>query len=426
MAAVAVAIAGRGGGGETTPGGTPATESIMDVHGLGINPADEALYIATHAGLFRAAPRESSATRVDAPEQDLMGFSIAGPDRFVASGRPGPDMDAPGNLGMIESTDRGRTWKTLSLSGEADLHLLRASGDAAYAYDGTLRASTDGGRTWEERGAPEELIDIAIDPADGEHVLASTGGGVRASSDGGRTWRQTALAAPALLAWPDGAGPFAFHAAGRILRSRDGGAKWEAGGSYQGQRPPSPRMRRARSTSPSATGRSTPRSTPGARGSRAVATEALADGARRGAGRGGAERLRPVHRARHQFDRGRDGADPPRRQRWKVPCTGPSTASSATAAAVRSMISRWTRSPATSSAGSAPIRRSGTPCRSTMSRGRCSPPSWSCATSSAAAAWSTPRASTPSCRGRCCGGCARCRTRADDWQRHVRDGATST
>ena len=235
VAAAAVAIAGGGNGDETTAGGTAATESIADVHGLGVNPADKALYIATHSGLFRSAQAESSATRVDAPEQDLMGFSVAGPDRFVASGHPGPGTDAPANLGMIESTDRGGTWKSLSLSGEADLHLLRASGDTAYAFDGSLRVSTDGGRSWEQRDAPDDLIDIAIDPADGERVLASTGRGVLASPDGGRTWSDTTLAAPALLAWVKGAGPFAIDGKGRVLRSRDGGMKWKAGGAYQGQ-----------------------------------------------------------------------------------------------------------------------------------------------------------------------------------------------
>ena len=236
VAAAAVAIAGGGDDDETTAGGGSAeAQPITDVHGLGVNPADKALYIATHSGLFRSAEGESSATRVDAPEQDLMGFSIAGPDRFVASGHPGSGMDAPPNLGMIESSDRGRTWKTLSLAGEADLHLLRASGDTAYAYDGTLRVSTDGGRTWQEREAPDEVIDIAIDPADADHVLASTGGGVRASSDGGRTWSDTSLDVPVLLAWAEGADPFAIGGDGRVHRSRNGGVKWTASGTYQGQ-----------------------------------------------------------------------------------------------------------------------------------------------------------------------------------------------
>ena len=239
LVVAAAAVALTTGGDDTTPstpGGTATrAESIADVHGLGVNPADNALYIATHHGLFRSAPGESSATRVDAPEQDLMGFSVAGPDRFVASGHPGPDMDAPGNLGFIESTDRGRTWKTLSLAGEADLHLLRASGDRAYAYDGTFRVSTDGGRTWDERKAPDELIDIAIDPADADHVLASTGSGARVSTDGGRSWQDTALEAPVLLAWAEKSGPFAIEGGGRVHSSSDGGSTWRAGGTYQGE-----------------------------------------------------------------------------------------------------------------------------------------------------------------------------------------------
>ena len=236
VAAVAVGVTRAGDEAPSKEGAAAAvTQSIADVHGLGVNPADKALYIATHQGLFRSAPGESSATRVDAPEQDLMGFSIAGPDRFVASGHPGPDMDAPGNLGFIESTDRGRTWKTLSLSGEADLHLLRASGDTAYAYDGRFRVSTDGGRSWEEREAPDELIDVAIDPADANHVLASTGSGVRVSTDGGRTWRETTLKAPVLLAWAGSAGPFAIEGSGRIHNSGDGGSRWKTSGTYRGE-----------------------------------------------------------------------------------------------------------------------------------------------------------------------------------------------
>ena len=238
LVVAAAAVAVTRGGDEAPPavGGAPAeTQPIADVHGLGVNPSDEALYIATHDGLFRSARDESSATRVDGPEQDLMGFSIAGPDRFVASGHPGPGMDAPGNLGVIESTDRGRTWDTLSLSGEADLHLLRASGDTAYAYDGRFRASADGGRTWDERKAPDDLIDVAIDPADTDRILASTGRGVRLSADGGRTWRKTTLEVPVLLAWARSAGPFAIEASGRIHSSRNDGSKWTTGGTYQGQ-----------------------------------------------------------------------------------------------------------------------------------------------------------------------------------------------
>jgi hypothetical protein len=236
VSAGAIALGTRGGEGEGSAGPTGGEAArIADVHGIGVNPADRALYIATHSGLFRSAEGESSATRVPALEQDLMGFSVAGPDRFVASGHPGPGQNAPPSLGLIESTDRGRTWMTVSLAGEADLHVLRASGGRVYAYDGALRVSTDGGRSWQQRGVPGDLIDIAIDPANEARVLASTVGGVRISADGGRTWRETSLEAAVLLAWGETRRPFAIEGDGTVHGSRDGGVTWQSVGTYGGR-----------------------------------------------------------------------------------------------------------------------------------------------------------------------------------------------
>lgn len=235
VATVAVVAALAAGGGDGGGGAASSDEAgqpapIADVHGIGVNPADGALYIATHSGLFRSEPGAASATRVDAPEQDLMGFSVAGADRFVASGHPGPGQSGPSGLGLIESRDRGATWKPISLSG-TDLHLLRAAGDAVYAFDGNLRASADGGRTWEEREVPAELIDLAIDPADGARVLASTGSGVQLSTDAGRTWKPTALKTPVLVAWGRADRPAAVTAEGAIQTSTDGGRTWKQAGS---------------------------------------------------------------------------------------------------------------------------------------------------------------------------------------------------
>ena len=232
-AAIAAAVT-TGGGGEREATGAPAAESIADVHGVGVNPADRSLYIATHTGLFRSPPATSTAVRVDGPEQDLMGFSVAGPDRFVASGHPGPGQGGPMGLGLLESRDRGRTWRSVSLAG-SDLHLLRAMGDAVYAFDGRLRVSGDGGRTWQRRSAPEGLIDIAIDPGDGDRVLASTESGVRLSGDGGRTWAATSLRTPVLLAWGRRQRPAAIGGDGAVLTSADGGRTWGPAGTAGGQ-----------------------------------------------------------------------------------------------------------------------------------------------------------------------------------------------
>lgn len=60
----------------------------MHVHGLGVNPADDALFIATHTGLYRVEKGKRKAQRVGNRYQDTMGFTIVGPNRFLGSGHP--------------------------------------------------------------------------------------------------------------------------------------------------------------------------------------------------------------------------------------------------------------------------------------------------------------------------------------------------
>ena len=202
---------------------------------MGVDPADGALYIATHTGLFRSAAAESSARRVEAPEQDLMGFSVAGRGRFLASGHPGPSQQGlPNPLGLIESRDGGRSWRSISLEGEADFHILRATGDVVYGFDGRLMASSDGGKSWNELESPGELSDLATDPSRRGRLLASTSAGLKLSSDGGRRWSNGTLPGPALLAWGRGARVFAVDGAGTVSASADAGRSWKPVGAVQG------------------------------------------------------------------------------------------------------------------------------------------------------------------------------------------------
>jgi hypothetical protein len=52
---------------------------VEHIHGLGINPADGSLLIATHSGLFRAGDGERRARRVGEKAQDTMGIHRRGP-----------------------------------------------------------------------------------------------------------------------------------------------------------------------------------------------------------------------------------------------------------------------------------------------------------------------------------------------------------
>jgi hypothetical protein len=214
------------------------TATVHHIHGLGVGPDSGELYVATHSGLFVAGDGEQQLRQVGDSQQDIMGFSVVGPDRFIGSGHPDPsDTDSPPNLGLIESRDGGRTWKSISLLGEADFHVLQAAGGRIYGYDGTqgLMVSSDGGRQWTQRTPPAAMFDLAVDPGDPERIVASTERGIVSSADAGKTWRPLRDDIAGLLAWP---APNALHMVdgqGQIQRSPDGGRKWEAAGNLGGQ-----------------------------------------------------------------------------------------------------------------------------------------------------------------------------------------------
>src|SRR5688500_13377313 len=113
--AAGLLVVGCGGdpddSGQAPSPGAPRVEDPgpIHVHGLGINPEDGALFVATHTGLFRAGEGERRATRVADRFQDTMGFTVVGPDRFLGSGHPDGREGLPPFPGLIESRDAGAT-----------------------------------------------------------------------------------------------------------------------------------------------------------------------------------------------------------------------------------------------------------------------------------------------------------------------------
>jgi hypothetical protein len=129
-----VRLADRGGSSAPLAADDPG---IAHVHGLGLNPADGTLNVATHFGTFRI-DRDKTVQRLGSSFQDTMGFTVAGPNQFLGSGHP--DVQAvragqPPRLGLIESNDAGVTWKPVSLSGEVDFHGLAAAHGRVYGWD---------------------------------------------------------------------------------------------------------------------------------------------------------------------------------------------------------------------------------------------------------------------------------------------------
>jgi hypothetical protein len=251
VAVVGIAAAGlllwQSGGGEGSEGtltGIPAADpGPVHVHGLGINPADRALFIATHTGLYRVDEGERTAERVGERYQDTMGFTIVGPNRFLGSGHPDPnearEKNLPSLLGLIESTDSGKSWQPISLLGEADFHVLRSAGERVYGYDASndrLLVSADRGRSWTQLEKPGPLVDLAVDPTNSRRIVAASAGGVEEglfeSRDGGESWKRVNDAV-ALLAWPGRL--YLVAGGGQVFASRDGGRRLEHRGEVGGQ-----------------------------------------------------------------------------------------------------------------------------------------------------------------------------------------------
>jgi hypothetical protein len=213
--------------------------SLEHIHGLGMDPDSGTLYVATHYGLFEARDGEQQVRRIGDSQQDIMGFSVIVADRFIGSGHPDPnDANSPPNLGLIESRDGGRTWKNISLLGEADFHVLESSGERVYGFDGTqgrLMVSSDGGRRWSQRTPPAAMFDLAIDPRDPRRIVASTEVGVVVSTNAGKIWRPGRNDIAGLLAWPSAGALYLVDGQGQVQRSADGGRQWQPTGSIGDQ-----------------------------------------------------------------------------------------------------------------------------------------------------------------------------------------------
>lgn len=225
-------------------GGSPPASSDpgpVHVHGLGENPADGALFIATHTGLFRVASPKGPAERIADRYQDTMGFTVTGSDQFLGSGHPDGREGLPPFLGLIESRDAGETWRPVALQGKVDFHVLEARARHVYGYGSDFETrepvfliSDDGGRRWQERTAPEPLSTLAIHPDEPTVALAAGERALHKTTDAGRTWRPQGDAA-AGLSWPAPDRLYSVDASGQVRSSDDGGDQWTLRGNVDGE-----------------------------------------------------------------------------------------------------------------------------------------------------------------------------------------------
>lgn len=253
---VLVAMAGCGSSANPEPaGGGGQSERLVDtslqppwITALDVDPKTGDLLLGTNKGFWRIDPKTGDLSRIEGTiaakgTSDTLGTFLEveplGEDRWVGSGHPDNQNTLPEFLGLIETTDQGRTWKPVARLGEADLHKIMEAHGRLYAFDAVLGAiliSEDGGRTFEERFTPRGLIaDFVVDPEDPEYLLAATEEQLYRSEDGGRRWRPAYSAVGMRLEWPKGGELVRADKDGTVYRSTDRGATFDPIGRVEGE-----------------------------------------------------------------------------------------------------------------------------------------------------------------------------------------------
>lgn len=239
IALLVIAVLGyfafRDDGSAEIAGGEGEGAQLEHVHGLGVDPAEDTLYAGTHFGLFRL-PADGEGERVADRVQDFMGFTVAGPDHFLASGHPGEGQGGPSSLGLIESTDGGQTWRSLSLAGEADFHALEYRHGRVYGVNsltGEFMVSDDK-TTWEAR-TNLPMADFAVSPEEPDVIMATTEQGLARSDDGGRNFGMV-RGAPLLLlvSWAEDGTVVGVGPEGTVYVSSAEGDSWQQRGVLEG------------------------------------------------------------------------------------------------------------------------------------------------------------------------------------------------
>ncbi|MCH1882853.1 hypothetical protein [Agrococcus sp. ARC_14] len=185
------------------PAGATAESLTTDNHIHKLMPSDDgqSLLVGTHNGLF-SVDLESGDVEGPVGEHviDLMGLTRAD-DGLLASGHPGASgvqhLQGP-NLGLIQSSDTGETWESVSLEGAADFHALTydsAAGTVVGAHAGQILISDDMGASWREGAAadPYELL------ATSDGLLMTSFDGLSVSTDAGESFQAVEGAPPLVL-----------------------------------------------------------------------------------------------------------------------------------------------------------------------------------------------------------------------------------
>lgn len=177
---------------------------LPHIHGMGFSQNGDYLFVAAHDGLRAFAGEEWLVP--DLPINDYMGYSAID-EGFYSSGHPGPSSNLVNPLGLVKSTDGGKTLEMLGFAGESDFHLMAAGyyNHAVYVLNPQpnsrlspgLHYSLDDGETWQQsaaQGLSAQPLAIAVHPTEAATIALGTESGLLLSTDHGNTFAPVAAA----------------------------------------------------------------------------------------------------------------------------------------------------------------------------------------------------------------------------------------
>lgn len=181
--------------------GARAETVLHHVHGLAFTSDGKALMVPAHIGL--AVYRDGRWSTAPGHPHDFMGFSVA-KSAIYTSGHPSPASPLKNPLGLMKSTDGGKTWQQFGLSGEADFHLMAAGygSNAIYVFNAEpnsrmrqpgLHVTQDDGKSWKHAaasGLSGQITSLAAHPSAPGTVAMGTIQGLNLSRDSGATFKR--------------------------------------------------------------------------------------------------------------------------------------------------------------------------------------------------------------------------------------------
>lgn len=174
--------------------------SISHIHGLHYNEEERKVIVAAHDGLKEYSNNKWS--NIDTMRNDYMGFA-ATDDGFYSSGHPGQGYDLKNPLGIVRSTDEGKTLDILDLHGEVDFHYMTVGYHTKDIYVFTTESnkkmptsgfyySTDQTQSWNSmslNGVAGTPTSMAASPHESGVISIGTTEGVFISKDYGETFQ---------------------------------------------------------------------------------------------------------------------------------------------------------------------------------------------------------------------------------------------